>query len=1146
METVEVYPPSPNWFQASCCAVVHGVLAYAARERVVLMDVATGHVVRQLGGGDGVLPAAAARVAAVALAEHSGRLVAACAHENGAVRLWDARAGTVLLCGAATAATPLTSCALCTTTARADASAAPAAAVIVAGDTHGRLSFWHYTGVPGVTPDQQQQQQQQQQGAARHTAVLCTNAAVAVVRACPCDTRYFAAVAANGVAALFFVRTVGAPAELCRFAAFDGTCAVQDAQWARDPATGALLLAVSVRDRVCVFQVDALLSTPREHDSSPAAALEVASSSVVTVKELATVRVPHAPQQQAQQQGQQKGARQWAPVAWARCGRGAAAALALLSCDARGTIAAWVVDAAHARLAPAPAALVRFVAGVHTRPVFSLVAAVLPGTARTVAVSAGMDRTLALWDCATGRRLWAVATLGGYVYALESSPLEPRRVYFAVGDCTIHAWNLPASCIAAGSGTASGTASHATSGAPAAPATLYEGRTLWKGLQAKVTSLALHPLLPGVLAYGLDDGRSGVYDVAAGSARPMKGSQKGAVYALAWQCAAPDDGCSSSNAAHTLWSAAVDGTLFAHLGADVPRGSSTTATAVPLETLVEHSAWFQGLGAAERAEQRATLLARHSTVAASADGALLCVGNKSGLVCVLARGCVPVRQTRLHTQPVARARWSPVHTHVCATCSDDGTVQVLDAASSAEAPRLLRGGHRGAVYDVAWAPAAAPNTRVLASAGADGAVLLWDTRAGTCLGALRRPGTAPAATLAVHWPAALPACILCGGVDQAVRVCRVDIGACNGGAPGGVSTSEEAATNISSSSSMRPVITPPPAVLAACRVVASGVKRPPPSPPPEAEAEKAAQPQPKPPPAKSCPSSSSSEEADVELFSTADTRTEAEVLAACSALVDVPGDSASATETTSGTAIPAATATASLVSALTRAKQHSEVLAAIDAATAERGGSDAAQTHVLVLEGDLPALAARCGAPGHRVSALELALLPALGRAVWAAGVALYAAQQEAAGHAAAAATCLAALGRVPAAVDVLLRAHAHAAALALQAARAPADTALRGRVLAAWAAHHAHAGRHLRAAECYAAAGFARSAAACLEQTLVVPGALVDPALRPRVEALLARLRSAVPDPSLTPLSDASDAVVPAPPPPSSAGNTDTTTTTD
>ena len=1108
MGTVEVYPPSPNWFQASCCAVLHGVLAYAARERVVLLDIATGHVLRQLGGD------VSARAAAVALAQHGAHTVAAAAHENGAVRLWDARTGAVLLTGAAATDTPLTACALCTTT-RAEC------AVLVAGDTHGRLSFWYHTdsssGVATVPQVHQAQQQGGNGGAggARHTVVLC-GAAVAVVRACPCDTRYVAAVAANGVAALLFVRTVGAPAELCRFAAFDGTCTVQDAQWARDPATGALLLAVSARDRIRVFQVDSLLNSQQqqqeqqEQDGSTEAAAAT-STVVVTVRELATVRVPHAPQQGQQQQ---KGARQWAPVAWARCGRGGAAVLALLSCDARGTIAAWVLDAAHARLAPAPAALVRFVAGVHTRPVFNLLAAVLPGTARTVAVSAGMDRTLAVWDCATGRRLWAVATLGGYVYALESSPLEPRRVYFAVGDSTIHAWNLPASCFAVsqnGSGDASASAPATTT--TATGGALYEGRTLWKGLQTKVTSLALHPLLPGVLAYGLDDGRSGVYDVAAGTTRPMKGSQKGAVYALAWQCAGDSEDGSSDAQTHTLWSAAVDGTLLAHIGADVPRGNSgnsgTTTAAVPLETLVEHSAWYQGLGEAARAEQRATLLARHSTVAASADGALLCVGNKSGLVCVLARGCVPVRQTRLHTQPVARARWSPVHTHVCATCSDDGTVQVLDADAASASPCLLRGGHRGAVYDVAWAPAAAPNTRVLASAGADGAVLLWDTRAGTCLGAVRRGSSA---VLAVHWPAALPACLLCGGVDQAVRICRVDF------------ASDAASQEAAATRETRHVITPPPAVLAACRVVP--LKRPPPvvePPPPPTQASSSS----------SSSSGSNSEEGDIELFSTTDTRTEAEVLAACSALADASsGNSApeQETETTGATG-------GSFVSALTRAKHHVDVLAAIDAAARP---SEDARTHVLALEGDLPALAAHCGAPAHRVTALELALLPALGRAVWAAGVALYAEQQAAAGRAHVAATCLAALGRVPAADDVLLRAHAHAAALALQAARAPADTALRGRVLAAWAAHHAHAGRHLRAAECYVAAGFARAAAACLEQTLVVPDALADPALRPRVEALLARLRSAADAPDGAPVAPVDDSSA------SPAATSTTTTTTD
>ena len=64
----------------------------------------------------------------------------------------------------------------------------------------------------------------------------------------------------------------------------------------------------------------------------------------------------------------------------------------------------------------------------HRKVVFSVV--VRNGNAMTTS----LDRTLALWDLGTRRRLWSVAGLGGFAYAVSLKPEDPFAVAVACGD----------------------------------------------------------------------------------------------------------------------------------------------------------------------------------------------------------------------------------------------------------------------------------------------------------------------------------------------------------------------------------------------------------------------------------------------------------------------------------------------------------------------------------------------------------------------------------------------------------------------------------------------------------------------------------------------------------------------------------------
>ena len=54
-------------------------------------------------------------------------------------------------------------------------------------------------------------------------------------------------------------------------------------------------------------------------------------------------------------------------------------------------------------------------------------------------MTTSLDRTLALWDLRTRRRLWSVAGLGGFAYAVSLKPEDPFAVAVACGDGTVRA-----------------------------------------------------------------------------------------------------------------------------------------------------------------------------------------------------------------------------------------------------------------------------------------------------------------------------------------------------------------------------------------------------------------------------------------------------------------------------------------------------------------------------------------------------------------------------------------------------------------------------------------------------------------------------------------------------------------------------------
>ncbi|KAE9203365.1 hypothetical protein PF005_g14224 [Phytophthora fragariae] len=182
------------------------------------------------------------------------------------------------------------------------------------------------------------------------------------------------------------------------------------------------------------------------------------------------------------------------------------------------------------------------VKGGHNRMLFSIVMvppgrATLPVDDAVSMLTVSLDRELRLWKEGPSSKSGPAATcvekltgLGGHAYSVSHN-VAAGLVAAGVGDQTIRLWNL-------------GTDAVSTSND-------YQCDLLWKGLQSKVTCVRWHPFQHSMLAYGMEDGRIGVYDIQTNKYSHFRTSHDHEVQQLQWIVLQPkstedgDDGDSS-------------------------------------------------------------------------------------------------------------------------------------------------------------------------------------------------------------------------------------------------------------------------------------------------------------------------------------------------------------------------------------------------------------------------------------------------------------------------------------------------------------------------------------------------------------------------------------------------------------------------
>ena len=456
----------------------------------------------------------------------------------------------------------------------------------------------------------------------------------------------------------------------------------------------------------------------------------------------------------------------------------------------------------------------------HAHAVFSCVVIPplsSPSRSRTAAAATGGDdeegyqvitissnRQIVQWDCNEGAAKWTLPTIGGHIYALAASAVDPGAVAIGCGDNLIRVWQTGVT-------------------------SSFECQTLWKGVQSRVHALSWHPILEGILAFGLEDGSVGVYDVNKGRHTIAHTAHLRAVTTVCWLpltgenevCHDEDDGGNSAagsgvgSSLCALYSCGDDGCIYEH-GDPRKAGADAVSQARNVTACIRANLTDDGRASAFEPttiswyyhdDSKGRSISRGG--GGDADGGGSTSSSATAIQTLLAVGCVDgaiiVCNAQLEVMVMLRGQrkeirsldWTFVELPAAAgdgvavakkagaasgmlllaSGSDDSTVRVISVATvlasevarDALVPCDVAFRHYklpARVTSVAWSP---HGDSLLVAGSYDGTAQVWDVAKDAQLANFRGH---TAKVLAVLWSPLQPHLVLSGSVDQ--QVCLWD------------------------------------------------------------------------------------------------------------------------------------------------------------------------------------------------------------------------------------------------------------------------------------------------------------------------------------------------------------------------------------
>ncbi|KAI6076913.1 hypothetical protein LUU34_00454600 [Aix galericulata] len=338
----------------------------------------------------------------------------------------------------------------------------------------------------------------------------------------------------------------------------------------------------------------------------------------------------------------------------------------------------------------------------HSRIVFNLCS--MKHQDKELLFSISMDRDVKCWDLSTLDCNWTMPSLGGFVYSLAFSPVDPGCLAIGVGDSMIRVWNT------------------------LSMSNIYDVKTFWQSIKSKVTALSWHPTKEGCLAFGTDDGKVGIFDTFSSSAKnkpPQISStyHKKTVYTLAWGPPTPPlSSGEGEQPSVTLYSCAGEGIVFQHNPWKLSGEANDINKVIRDTNSIKHK------------------LPARTEISWKPDGKLLALGNEDGSIEIFQAPSLKLLCTiQQHHKLINAIRWHHEHgsqpelSYLIASGSVNATIYVHNLKSvvenTSESPLTITepfrtlSGHTAKITSLSWSP---HHEGRLVSACYDGTAQVWD------------------------------------------------------------------------------------------------------------------------------------------------------------------------------------------------------------------------------------------------------------------------------------------------------------------------------------------------------------------------------------------------------------------------------------
>ncbi|KAK7873397.1 hypothetical protein R5R35_000194 [Gryllus longicercus] len=357
--------------------------------------------------------------------------------------------------------------------------------------------------------------------------------------------------------------------------------------------------------------------------------------------------------------------------------------------------------------------------------------------------SSSQDRLIVGYDLNANKEITCVPTIGGIVYCIAASPIDPNRIAFGVSDAVIRVWNLSSS-------------------------SAFDVSFLWQKVRGKVTSVAWHPTQESRLAFGTAEGRVGIFDTLNSNKPPvlLRPYHTKSLYVVGWGPAlfGAGDGDGPSETKYTLYSCG-EGDAVQY---DIHNPEAEAKNLNDLPPL--------------NAASRKSLI--RTDLAWKPDNSILALGNEDGSVQLVTSTNTTVLHTiYAHKNLVQSLAWHPEGTatdtgyspcqHWLAVASKKSPIKIFNLTSLIENGSgdvecvAVFSQHKQCVVGMCWSPHVSGQ---LLSVSFDETAQIWDVLQQQPIGNYSRHAGV------LHsgcWSPLDPDLVLTGSADSTLRVWRI-------------------------------------------------------------------------------------------------------------------------------------------------------------------------------------------------------------------------------------------------------------------------------------------------------------------------------------------------------------------------------------